>query len=70
MAGGDGHAYSDLVRDLTQRYYIDVTRYTTSGFLRKKPGEALNRRGVAAHLFESATEAHVQLQRIERKLQG
>ena len=63
-------AYSDMVRDLTQRYYIDVTRYTTSGFLRMKLGEALDRRGVAAHIFESADEAHVQLHEIERRLQG
>jgi propionate CoA-transferase len=61
-------AYSDMVRDLTQRFYIDVTRYTTSGFLRMKLGQALNQRGVAAHIFESAAEAHVQLQQIEHRL--
>jgi propionate CoA-transferase len=63
-------AYSDMVRDLTQRFYIDVTRYTTSGFLRMKLGEALDRRGVAPHIYESADEAHVQLHEIERRLQG
>jgi propionate CoA-transferase len=61
-------AYSDMVRDLTQRFYIDVTRYTTSGFLRMKLGEALDRRGVAPHIYESADEAHVQLHEIERRL--
>jgi len=61
-------AYSDMVRDLMQRFYIDVTRYTTSGFLRMKLGQALSQRGVAPHIFESADEAHLQLQDIERRL--
>jgi propionate CoA-transferase len=56
-------AYSDMVRDLTQRFYIDVTRYTTSAFLRMKLGQALNERSVAPHIFESADEAHLQLQK-------
>jgi len=63
-------AYSDMVQDLTQRFYIDVTRYTTSAFLRLKLGRALDQRGVAAHIFESADEAHLRLQDIERRLQG
>jgi propionate CoA-transferase len=63
-------AYSDMVRELTQRFYIDVTRYTTSAFLRMKLGQALNQRGVAPHIFESADEAHLQLHDIERRLQG
>jgi propionate CoA-transferase len=62
-------AYTDMVRDLTQRFYIHVTRYTTSGFLRMKLGEALDRRGVAPHIYESADEAHVHLQEVERRLQ-
>ena len=36
---------------------LTVPRYTTSGFLRIKLGEALQRRGVAPHIFESAKEA-------------
>jgi len=63
-------AYSDMVRDLTRRFYIDVTRYTTSAFLRLKLGQALNQRGVAPHICESADEAHLQLHDIERRLQG
>src|SRR5579871_1197309 len=49
--------YSDMVRSLTDRYYLGVSRYTTSGFLRIKLGEALEGRGVAPHIFESADEA-------------
>jgi len=49
--------YSDMVRGLVQQFYTDVTRYTTSGFLRMKLGAALKKRGVAPHIFESAEEA-------------
>jgi propionate CoA-transferase len=49
--------YSAMVRSLVDRFYAGVSRYTTSGFLRIKLGEALQRRGVAPHIFESATEA-------------
>jgi hypothetical protein len=35
-----------------------------------KLGQALNQRGVAPHIFESADEAHLQLHDIERRLQG
>jgi len=49
--------YSAMVRQLVDRFYAGVSRYTTSGFLRIKLGEALQRRGVAPHIFESAEEA-------------
>ncbi len=49
--------YSAMVRSLTDRYYSGVSRYTTSGFLRIKLGEALESRGLAPHIFESADEA-------------
>ncbi len=42
-----------------------VTRYTTSGFLRMKLGDALEKRGVAPHIYESAAEAEKSLQEIE-----
>ena len=49
--------YSAMVRGLMDHYYSGVSRYTTSGFLRMKLGESLERRGVAPHIFESAEEA-------------
>jgi propionate CoA-transferase len=49
--------YSAMVRGLMDTYYADVTRYTTSGFLRLKLGDALQKRGVAPHIYESAAEA-------------
>jgi propionate CoA-transferase len=49
--------YSAMVRSLTDRFYSGVSRYTTSGFLRIKLGEALRKRGVAPHIFERAEKA-------------
>jgi propionate CoA-transferase len=53
--------YSAMVRGLMDHYYTGVSRYTTSGFLRMKLGESLERRGVAPHIFESAEEAQSDL---------
>ncbi len=39
-------AYTDMVKDLVDRFYSGVTRYTTSTFLRMKIGDALARRDV------------------------
>ncbi len=52
-------AYSDMVKALDQRYYSDVSRYTTSNFLRMKLGDALKQRGLAPHIVESAAQARM-----------
>jgi propionate CoA-transferase len=57
--------YSAMVRGLMDKYYAEVTRYTTSGFLRIKLGDALEKRGVAPHIYESAAEAEKSLKEIE-----
>ena len=57
--------YSAMVRGLMDKYYAEVTRYTTSAFLRMKLGDALEKRGVAPHIYESAAEAEKTLQAIE-----
>jgi propionate CoA-transferase len=49
--------YTDMVRGLMERHYSYVTRYTTSGFLKLKLGDALKQRGVAPHIYESSAEA-------------
>jgi propionate CoA-transferase len=49
--------WAAMVRELVDRHYLAVTRYTTSGFLRSKLGAALAARGVAPHLHETAEEA-------------
>jgi propionate CoA-transferase len=53
--------WAAMVRTLVDRYYLNVTRYTTSGFLRAKLGPALAARGVAAHIYETAQEARAHL---------
>ncbi len=58
-------AYSEMVEDLTGRFYSGVTRYTTSSFLRAKLGDALEQRSVAPYIYESSEEAHAQLRQIE-----
>ena len=58
--------YSAAVRGLVDRFYSGVSRYTTSGFVRIKLGEALERRGVAPHIFESAAEAQSDLRTFDR----
>jgi propionate CoA-transferase len=63
-------AYSDMVRHLTDHYYSSVTRYSTSGFLRTKLGDALKQREVAPHIYETADEARQHLHELERTQSG
>jgi propionate CoA-transferase len=60
-------AYTEMVKHLVDHYYWGVTRYTTSGFLRLKLGDALARRGLAPHIFESAEEARKNLLEVEAR---
>ncbi len=53
--------WAEMVRDLVATYYRNVTRYSTSGFLRAKLGPALAARGVAPHVYETADEARAHL---------
>jgi propionate CoA-transferase len=62
--------WSEMVSDVTQRFYSGVTRYTTSTFLRMKLGEALKERHVAPHIYESADEARHHLHELEQKTAG
>jgi len=57
--------YSAMVRDLADRFYSGATRYTTSGFLRTKLGDAFSRRAVAPHIYESADEARGHLRQLQ-----
>ena len=57
--------YFDMVKWLTDHFYSGVTRYTTSGFLRMKLGELLQKRGVAPHIYEGAEEAREHLRELE-----
>jgi propionate CoA-transferase len=50
-------SYTALIRRLAENYYADVTRYTTSSFMRLKLSEQLSHRGLAPHIYESRQEA-------------
>lgn len=50
--------YTELVKDLMDRFYSRVTRYTTSSFLRSKLGGALADRSVAPYIYENSDEAY------------
>jgi propionate CoA-transferase len=54
--------YAAMVRYMEMHYYTTASRYTTSAFLRIKLGDALLRRRVAAHIFETSDEAHAFVQ--------
>jgi len=60
--------YSTMVRDLVDRFYSGATRYSTSGFLRTKLGDALSRRELAPHIYENAEEASAHLHELEDKV--
>jgi len=49
--------YMDLVKYVEEKYYIKVSRYTNSGFLRLKLGKELKKRRVSPRVFESGAEA-------------
>jgi propionate CoA-transferase len=49
--------YTEMVKYVVNKYYTGVTRYTTSTFLRMKLGDALQKRGVKPHIYESSEEA-------------
>jgi propionate CoA-transferase len=60
--------YTAMVRDLADRFYSGATRYSTNGFLRSKRGDALSRRSLAPHIYESADEASAHLRELESKV--
>jgi propionate CoA-transferase len=59
--------YAAMVRYMETHYYTTASRYTTSAFLRLKLGEALARRRVAPHIFETADEAHAFVEATDAK---
>ena len=50
-------AYLDLIRYVEERYYLKVSRYTNSGFMRLKLGKELEKRKVSSHVYETRREA-------------
>ena len=55
--GFEVDAYTDAVKSLSEKHYRNVSRYTTSAFMRLKLKDSLEGRGVQPHLFETQREA-------------
>ncbi|NOY68921.1 MAG: acyl CoA:acetate/3-ketoacid CoA transferase [Deltaproteobacteria bacterium] len=58
--------YTNMVKKLVNDCYSGVTRYTTSAFLRMKLGDALAKRNVAPHIYESGSEAKSALDKMAK----
>ena len=54
-------AYTKMVHEVVERYYLGVTRFTTSSFMRAKLGDALAKRNLSPYIFESEREARQEL---------
>ncbi|HVN70990.1 MAG TPA: acyl CoA:acetate/3-ketoacid CoA transferase, partial [Desulfomonilia bacterium] len=57
--------YTAMVKRVVKKYYSGVTRYTTNTFLRMKLGDALKKRKLAPHIYETRDEARKALQHDE-----
>lgn len=57
--------YINMVKYVVSEFYTDVTRYTTSAFLRMKLGDNLQWRNMAPHIFQSKEEAKEALEKKE-----
>ncbi len=55
--------YIGIVKGLMERHYHEVTRYTSSTFLRMKLGEAMEKQQIPPRLYENADEAQGSLGR-------
>ncbi|MBR2536366.1 MAG: malonate decarboxylase subunit alpha [Hyphomicrobium sp.] len=50
--------YAEMIAYMSENHYVSTARYSTSTFMRMKMQEALNKRGLAPHIFEQPDEAH------------
>lgn len=54
-------AYLDAVRYVEKRYYLGVSRYTTSGFMRLKLGKGLAKRQISSAVCDSRRQARAHI---------
>jgi propionate CoA-transferase len=54
-------AYAAMVRELSDQFYENVTRYGTAGFNRSLLGAALAARGVEPQIYDSAEQAFLEV---------
>ena len=52
--------YIGMVKNIMDRYYHQVTRYTANTFLRARLGEALEKRQISARIYQNVVEAEQQ----------
>ena len=50
--------YAEMIHYMSENHYLTTARYSTSAFMRMKMREALDKRGLAPHIFEQPDEAH------------
>ena len=50
-------AYMDAVKYVEQKYYLKVSRFTNSGYLRLKLAKELEKRQVTSQVFETRQQA-------------
>ncbi len=55
--------YMQMVREVVDKYYEKVVRYSTSAFMRMKLGDTLKERNLAPHVYETREEARKALNR-------
>lgn len=49
--------YMEMVREVVDKFYHNVVRYSTSAFMRMKLGDTLQERNLAPHVYETREEA-------------
>lgn len=50
--------YAEMIEYMSEHHYLTTARYSTSAFTRMKMLEALDKRGLAPHIFERPDQAH------------
>jgi propionate CoA-transferase len=50
--------YAEMIEYMSENHYLTTARYSTSAFMRMKMQEALDKRGLAPHIFERPDQAH------------
>jgi propionate CoA-transferase len=56
-----------MVKGLVDQYYLDVTRYTTSVFVRRMLGDALEKKQVSSRIYTNHEAADQALHKGNRK---
>ncbi|MFT7387564.1 MAG: propionate CoA-transferase [Candidatus Endobugula sp.] len=60
--------HANMISEMEQQFYTTSTRYSTGAFLRMKLGEALSKRKVSPHIFESDKQAKKALHKYTEKV--